>query len=674
MSATAPDVRSKTIDDRLLEDSWGSRSRQVSRRELAVEGAAGLVFLASAASLVAVAGTAGFDPVLAGLLVGLYALISRVEFPIGAGFVVPSYLVLVPMLVLQPPAAVPLMAAAGLFLGAFGQWLAGRAGPERMLFSIPDAWHAMGPAIVLAVAGHPHGDAAVPALYLTAFAAACIFDLVSATLREAAALGVAPQVQIRVLSKVWVVDACLAPIGFMAAESAIEAEARVLLVLPLGALLLLLALDRNARITQAHRRLEQALIDPLTRLGNRRQLDVDLVEKLEACSPQSPLVLMAFDLDGFKSYNDTFGHGAGDALLERLAGKLSIAVGPNGTAYRLGGDEFCVLMKVVPDRLDLPLRAAVQALSEAGEEFEIHASYGVVLLPHETSNPDYALQLADHRMYSRKHARSEGPRDQARDVLMRSLEAREPGLHDHSAVVANLSRRMGRRFDLSAEELDVLVRAAELHDVGKVGIPDEILNKPAPLDGTEMEFMEQHTILGERILNAAPALRPVGVIVRSTHERWDGRGYPDGLAGEEIPLGARIVAVCDAYDSMVSDRPYRAALSHMWACRELRRWAGTQFDPAVVEAFLAEVDEVVEASTDAHPIDEVTAYLRELLDRGRSVDHDAHGHAGHPAPGLGDAEVSDPPARLEPSLEAVPRAELGAAADPLYAALHRGLG
>ena len=123
---------------------------------------------------------------------------------------------------------------------------------------------------------------------------------------------------------------------------------------------------------------------------------------------------------------------------------------------------------------------------------------------------------------------------------------------------------------MNAEELDEVVRAAELHDVGKVGVPDAILDKPAALDEGEWEFMRQHTILGERILNAAPALRPVARIVRSTHERWDGGGYPDGLAGEQIPLSARIVAVCDAYEAMVSDRPYRPALGHDEACRELR--------------------------------------------------------------------------------------------------------
>jgi two-component system cell cycle response regulator len=144
---------------------------------------------------------------------------------------------------------------------------------------------------------------------------------------------------------------------------------------------------------------------------------------------------------------------------------------------------------------------------------------------------------------------------------------------------------------MEGEEIDEIARAAELHDVGKVGIPDAILDKPAGLDATEWELMHQHTVLGERILNAAPALRPVARIVRSTHERWDGAGYPDGLARDEIPLAARIVAVCDAYDAMTTDRAYSVAVGHEDACQELRDMAGSQFDPRVVTAFIAEVDE-----------------------------------------------------------------------------------
>jgi HD-GYP domain-containing protein (c-di-GMP phosphodiesterase class II) len=285
----------------------------------------------------------------------------------------------------------------------------------------------------------------------------------------------------------------------------------------------------------------------------------------------------------------------------------------------VGGDEFCALLEADPDPLDARFAAIAEALSETGEEFSIRASYGVALLPHETHNPDQALQLADERMYASKRGLTTGVREQARDVLMRSIDVREPTLGDHSSDVAALAGRVGRRHGMDAEEIDVTVRAAELHDLGKVGVPDAILEKPAALDPDEWEFMRQHTILGERILNAAPALRPVARIVRATHERWDGTGYPDGLAGESIPLSARIVAVCDAYEAMVTDRAYRRALGHDAACGELRRESGRQFDPLVVEAFLAELETVgaepVERpeTPEARVLEDVTAHLRELL-------------------------------------------------------------
>jgi HD-GYP domain-containing protein (c-di-GMP phosphodiesterase class II) len=175
---------------------------------------------------------------------------------------------------------------------------------------------------------------------------------------------------------------------------------------------------------------------------------------------------------------------------------------------------------------------------------------------------------------------------------------------------------------MPAEELDELARAAELHDVGKVGIPDAILNKPGALNEAEWEFMRQHTVLGERILSAAPALRPVAVIVRASHERWDGRGYPDGLAAEKIPLGARIIAACDAYEAMTTDRCYRARREHDGACEELLGEAGHQFDPNVVAVLLDELcKNDMTTRTDgaseerAQSADEVSAYLREVIAR-----------------------------------------------------------
>jgi HD-GYP domain-containing protein (c-di-GMP phosphodiesterase class II) len=213
-----------------------------------------------------------------------------------------------------------------------------------------------------------------------------------------------------------------------------------------------------------------------------------------------------------------------------------------------------------------------------------------VLLPHEADSAEYALQLADERMYSHKHGRPSGAREQAQDVLIHIMQAKQPDFPHHAGGVGQLAVAVGRRLGMTRSELDELARAAALHDVGKVGVPDTILTKPGPLDPQEWGFVRQHTLLGERILSAAPALRPVATIVRATHERWAGTGYPDGLSGDEIPLAARIVTVCDAYDAITSERCYRPARSHSAAVEELRHEAGRQFDPAVVETFLAELE------------------------------------------------------------------------------------
>ena len=300
---------------------------------------------------------------------------------------------------------------------------------------------------------------------------------------------------------------------------------------------------------------------------------------------------MLYDLNGFKRYNDTFGHPAGDALLERLSDKLSASVAAHGTAYRMGGDEFCVLLAAATADDALVLES-VAALSEHGPGFSIGAAHGEVSIPAEGSEPAAVLQLADQRLYARKdHTRDGSAVLQLRDVLLQAFRERYPDLQEHQRGVGALALAVGRRLGLEGEELDVLARAAELHDVGKIAIPDAILSKPAPLDEEEWRFMHRHTILGERILMAASALRPVARLVRSSHERFDGGGYPDGLGGAEIPLGARIIFVCDAYDAMTTDRSYSPAVSSGAAIAELRACAGTQFDPEVVEAFVATLAE-----------------------------------------------------------------------------------
>ncbi|MGI8512130.1 MAG: HD domain-containing phosphohydrolase [Solirubrobacteraceae bacterium] len=342
----------------------------------------------------------------------------------------------------------------------------------------------------------------------------------------------------------------------------------------------------NARLVE--RSHGDARTDALTGLGNRRGLLEDLDEQLAQATPTEPRALALFDLNGFKRYNDAFGHPAGDALLARLGGNLGAMALPYGSAYRLGGDEFCLLLHDTSLGVEALMTAAVEVLTEEGEGFAVSASHGVALLPIEARSAAAAMQLADQRMYACKGGRAEPPGRQARNALLGVLQEREPELHEHTTEVARLALAIGTRLGMSAEELDELARAAELHDIGKMAIPDAILSKPGPLDAAETDFMRSHTIIGERVLATAPALRPVVRLVRSSHERVDGRGYPDGLAGDEIPFGARIISVCDAFAAMMAERPDRPAMDRMDALLELQRNKGSQFDARVVDAFFEE--------------------------------------------------------------------------------------
>ncbi len=336
---------------------------------------------------------------------------------------------------------------------------------------------------------------------------------------------------------------------------------------------------------------QEAHHDALTGLLNRRALTRDLARSIARADHERPLVLVIFDLDGFKLYNDTFGHPAGDALLTRLSLNLADYLDGRGTAYRMGGDEFCALFEPGGQVIEPIIQGAAHALSEHGEGFSISSSYGSIVLPLETDDAADALRVADRRMYANKHGNRASASRQSKDVLVRALAERNPDLSSHMHDVAGLAERVARKLALSEDEVANVRHAAELHDVGKVAVPDDILSKPGPLDEEEFAFIRRHTLIGERIISAAPALSEVARLVRSSHERWDGAGYPDGLAGEEIPLASRIVFAADAFDAMTSTRPYNQPRSAEEAIRELRACAGTQFDPVVVEAFRAVWDE-----------------------------------------------------------------------------------
>ncbi len=323
----------------------------------------------------------------------------------------------------------------------------------------------------------------------------------------------------------------------------------------------------------------------LTGLPGRSALVADLKQTLTTATPERPVLLVLLDLIGFKEYNDTFGYPAGDALLKRLADKLGRVAATRGSAYRLDGDEFAALLTVENDVGQLADLAA-SSLVEEGDGFAVAPCYGTALLPLEGSSPSDALRVANERMYALKYSlRPSVGALHSNEVLMEALAQRGPDRGDHLHGLAEIVEAVAIKLGVGFEELEQIRMAAELHDVGKTALPTTILQKTFPLDTDERKFVERHSMIGERILHAAPALHKVARIIRWTHERYDGSGYPDHLSGTDIPLGARIIAVCDAFDAMISKRAYRQAMGVDEATTELRKNSGSQFDPLVVEAF-----------------------------------------------------------------------------------------
>jgi diguanylate cyclase (GGDEF)-like protein len=347
-----------------------------------------------------------------------------------------------------------------------------------------------------------------------------------------------------------------------------------------------MALSFAENMTSARESRAEARTDALTGLGNRRRLFDDLDKLFQGAGQAHVLVL--FDLNGFKFYNDTFGHVAGDMLLARLGESLRKYVTGRGRAYRMGGDEFCIVVRDDGPETELVVTGASRALSERGEGFAITSASGWITLPDEAQEADEALRLADQRMYQRKQRSRVSAGEQSSGVLLRALTERHPKLGAHVAGVAELSEALARKLGLSKNEVEQARLAGALHDAGKMAIPDAILEKPGPLTEDEWRFLHDRTKIGERILHGAPDLAYVAGLVRSCSEWFDGNGHPDGLAGTDIPLISRIVFVCDAFDAMTSHRAYAEAMTIENALAELARCAGTQFDP-VVAAALADV-------------------------------------------------------------------------------------
>jgi putative nucleotidyltransferase with HDIG domain len=373
------------------------------------------------------------------LLLVAYAVAFRLDFEVGSGSAVPTQLILVPMLFVLPTGMVPLGVAAGILLGNALEYARGELHVQRVFLRLVDSWYAVGPALVLGLAGESQPDLRRWPVYAGALGAQFALDYGSTVIRQWATLGVPPRLHLRTMGSVYVIDAGLAPVGLAVAFASTRSSAGVLLALPLVALLAVFARERRVRIDH----------------------------------------------------------------------ELELRDAYRGTAFLLG------------------------------------------------------------------------------DVV----EADDAYTGEHSKDVVELTLAVVDELGLSSSERRDAEFAALLHDVGKVRVPNEIINKPGKLTPEERKIVERHTVDGEEmLLRVGGLLAEIGRIVRACHERWDGDGYPDGIAGEQIPLIARIVACCDAYNAMTSDRSYRKALPVSEAIAELRRMSGSQFDPRVVDALLATVE------------------------------------------------------------------------------------
>ena len=423
-------------EQRVIEEQRARRLNRLARRELWSFAIFLGGFLASAIALALLAPSARSPGIVAVLLFLLaYAAAFCLDFELGTGVAVPTQLIVVPMLFVFPVGWVPLAVAAGILLGNSCEWARGRVHLARAPLPLVTGWHAVGPALVLVLAGERGPRLSDWPIYLAALLAQFVFDTVFAAGREWLALGVRPSVQLRAMFAVYAIDACLAPVGLAVAFAAQSSPYSVLLTLPLIALLSIFARERRVRIDH----------------------------------------------------------------------ELELRDAYRGTAFLLGD------------------------VVEADDEYT-----GI-----------------------------------------------------HSREVVELTLKVADELGLSGRERRDAEFAALLHDVGKVRIPNSIINKPGPLSDEERAVMERHTVEGERLLlRVGGLLGEIGRVVRSCHERWDGGGYPDGLAGEQIPLLARIVSCCDAYNAMTSDRSYRKALPQAVAVGELRSGSGSQFDPQVVDALV----------------------------------------------------------------------------------------
>ena len=412
------------------------------------------------------------------------------------------------------------------------------------------------------------------------------------------------------------VRATIVPFAFMASAAlmlvVLWERSPVLSVALVGPLLAIALYQRSTH--SALRAMRLALTDPLTGLGNHRHFHERLQRELLNAEEQArPLTLCLVDIDDFKRINDRFGHPSGDRVLSQIATRLR----QGGEAFRLGGDEFALLLADHDESTALTAaESIVERISTVDFDHigQVTVSAGLATFPVQGHGRDELIRLADSAMYwAKEHGKNRvrlyrpdivelaelkrlaaGPdkaaRYRAAASLAKAVDARDTYTGSHSERVTELAARVAVRLGLDAEQVELTRLAASLHDLGKLAIPEEILQKAGTLTDSERLVLERHPQIGFRMLDSL-GVDLIAHLVLHHHERWDGAGYPDGLSGEQIPLGSRIIFVTDAYDAMTSDRTYRPRRSSRAALAELERCAGTQFDPGIVAAFREEIEE-----------------------------------------------------------------------------------
>jgi two-component system cell cycle response regulator len=371
-----------------------------------------------------------------------------------------------------------------------------------------------------------------------------------------------------------------------------------------------------------HRQLERAhaelaalaTTDPVTLLPNHRALAASINQEIaRAHRVGSSCAVVFLDIDHFKALNDNFGHPAGDTALREIGSIARSTIRTMDTVGRWGGEEFVVLL---PDtgQADAMLatervRREIAAYRVAGTDIRLTCSLGVAVYPDDGATRSELIESADRAMYAAKRfGRNQafaaghpavGAFDSASDpqasrdgdaltgavtALALLVDERDNYTNVHARGVSELSRRLAIQLGCNPAETDTISMAARLHDIGKVAVPDSILMKPGRLTDAEWILMRKHPVVSADVLTHIPALRPLAPLVHAHHERWDGTGYPDRVAGEDIPLGARIIGVADAFNAMITRRPYSAGIDPEAGMAELERCSGTQFDPRVVTA------------------------------------------------------------------------------------------